>query len=93
MLGPDALRMNESRRLEKRAEMEHLIEVLMDELNMFTDTGSADMTMCHGVRQTMEKISGKWTEISKDFKALQATTVDGEAKKELTEATEGYRHS
>ena len=93
MLGWDDLRMNESRRVEKRAEMEQLVEALKDELNMFMDTGSADKSMCYGMRQTMERISVKWEEINKDFKSLLATTVDGEAKKDLTEACEGYRCS
>ena len=85
--------MTETRRLEKRAKMEHLVEALMDDLNLFMETGSEDKTLCYGVRQTMERISGKWVEISRDFKAILAMTVEATAKKEVQETCEEYRCS
>ena len=84
--------MTEAWRLEKRAEMEHLVEAPMDDLNLFTETGSEDKTLCYSLRQTMESISKKWADISRDFKAMIATTVDASAKKEVQETCEGYRY-
>ena len=89
----DSLRMTEMRRVKRRAELERLVDALNDELDMFVETGSTDRSMCNGVRNTMEKICFKWEEISKDFKSVLATMVDGDNKKEMLESQVSYRQS
>ena len=89
----DSLGMNDTRRVERRVELERLVEALNDELDMFVQTGATDKSMCNGVQNTMEKIRFRWEEISKDFKSLLATMVEGENKKAMLESMEGYRQS
>ena len=45
----ESLRMNETRRVERRVELERLVEALNDELDMFMQTGATDKSMCNGV--------------------------------------------
>ena len=81
------------RRVERRTELERLGESLNDELDMFMETGATDKSMCNGVRNTMEKIRFKWEEVSKDFKSVLATKVEGDNKKAMLESLEGYRRA
>ena len=89
----ERLRMNETRRVERRVKLERLVVALNDELDMFVQTGATDNSMCNGVWNTMEKIRFKWEEINKDYKLLLATMVEGENKKAMIESMESYRQS
>ena len=43
----DSLRMNKTRRVEKRNELERLGDALRDDLELFVETGSTDRSMCN----------------------------------------------
>ena len=87
----DSLRMNETRRVEKRNKLERLGDTLWDDLELFVETGSTDRSMCNDVRVQMDRIKGRWEEVSKDFKQLLATMVDGEVRENTLEAQDAYR--
>ena len=79
----ESLRMNETRRVEKRSELERLGDSLRDNLELFVETGGSDRSMCNDMRVQMDKIKAKWEEVSKDFKQLLATMVEGDVRAKL----------
>ena len=83
--------MNETRRVEKRSELERLGDALRDDLELFVETGSMDRSMCNDVRVHMDRIKAKWEEVSKDFKQLLATMVEGDVREKTLQAQETYR--
>ena len=83
--------MNDTRRVEKRRELESLADNLRDDLELFVETGSSDRSMCNDVRVKMDNIKTKWEEVSKDLKQLLATNVEGEVRNKTLEAQESYR--
>ena len=82
--------MNETRRVEKRSKLERLGDALRDNLELFVETGSMDRSMCNDVRVHMSKVKVKWEEVSKDFKQLLATMVEGDVREKTLQAQESY---
>ena len=89
----ESLRMNETRRVEKRSGLERLGDALRDDLDLFVETGSSDRSMCNDMRVHMSKVKVKWEEVSKDFKQLLATMVEGDVREKTLQVQESYRNA
>ena len=91
MPGQEGLRMNNTRMMNSRAELESVVSTLNDDLNLFMDTGGMDRSMCSGVRAKMADLTRRWEGVTKDFTTLLTTTLDKETKKLTLESQEQYR--
>ena len=87
----ESLRMNNTRSVKTRGELESLINTLKDDLELFVETGGSDRSMCNGVRVKMDNVKTKWEEVSKDFTQLLATNLEGEVRNNTLEAQTSYR--